>query len=301
MVSPNSEGLMDMDKIEIASEGGRLLAANWVRAAGLATPLGTAVIHSATGVPRRYYSAFALHLSEQGFDVLLWDARGIGESATLPVGSDPATMRDWGEHDQQAVLHHVRTKYPRRRLFIIGHSSGGHLAGLATLTAGADALVLVASGSCDWRDYPFKQWPRLLGAWWVAMPLLLSIWGYLPSWAGVGHALPRGVAEQWRRWSLTRGYLFGDSTLDTRGYAAYSGPLLALSMSDDQGFAPPGAVQALLRRFSGARMEHREIAAAEGSRGRIGHFGFFKPQNAALWLSVSQWLRARAIAGISTE
>lgn len=93
-----------------------------------------------------------------------------------------------------------------------------------------------------------------------------------------------------RRWSLTRGYLFGDATLDSSGYAAYCGPLLALSMSDDKGFAPPGAVRALLRRFVGARIEHREIAAAEGAQGRIGHFGFFKAQNAALWPYVSRWL-----------
>jgi predicted alpha/beta hydrolase len=170
------------------------------------------------------------------------------------------------------------------------------LSGLAPLTSGADALVLVASGGCDWRDYPLVQWPRLLTAWWLVAPLLLALWGHLPAWAGVVHALPRGVAAEWRRWSLTRGYLFGDTTLDTSGYAAYRGPLLALSMSDDQGFAPPGAVRALLQRFSSARIEHREIAATEGAHGRIGHFGFFKSQNAALWPYVSQWLHSTSCA-----
>jgi predicted alpha/beta hydrolase len=279
-----------MDKIDIRTEDGRVLAANWVRAVGVTSVRGTVVIHSATGVPRQYYSAFAQHLGEQGFDVLLWDPRGIGESATLPVRDDPATMRDWGQRDQQAVLHHLRTAHPSRLLVVIGHSSGGHLSGLAPLTTGADALILIASGGCDWRDYPLVQWPRLLIACWLVAPVLLALWGHLPPWAGVGHALPRGVAKEWRRWSLTRGYLFGDATLHTSGYAAYRGPLLALSMSDDQGFAPPGAVRALLRSFSGARIEHREIAAAEGAQGRIGHFGFFKPRNAALWSYVSQWL-----------
>jgi predicted alpha/beta hydrolase len=283
-----------MDKIEIQTSDGRLLAAHWVRASAAPPVPATVVIHSATGVLRGYYAAFAQHLCEQGFDVLLWDARGIGESATLPVRQDPATMRDWGQRDQQAVLHHARASYPARRLFIVGHSSGGHLSGLAPLTTKVDALVLVASGGCDWRDYPARQWPRLLGVWWLAMPLLLVLWGHVPAWAGVGHALPRGVAHEWRRWSLTRGYLFADPALDTRGYAAYSGPLLALSMSDDHGFAPPSAVQALLRQFSGARLEHCEIPATEGARGRIGHFGFFKPANAALWPRVSQWLIARA-------
>ena len=284
-----------MDRIEIQTEDGRSLAAHWVRAPVAASASGTVVIHSATGVPQRYYRAFARHLCQHGFDVLLWDARGIGESASLPVRCDPATMRDWGQHDQQAVLQHVRTEHTARPLFIIGHSSGGHLAGLAPLTVAADGLILIASGCCDWRDYPLAQWPRLLLAWRVVTPLLLALWGHLPAWAGVGHALPRGVADQWRRWSLMRGYLFGDAALDTRSYAAYAGPLLALSMSDDRGFAPPAAVRALLRRFSGARIEHREIPAAKGAGGRIGHFGFFKPHNAALWPQVTQWLHARAL------
>ncbi|MBW7833280.1 MAG: alpha/beta fold hydrolase [Simplicispira suum] len=286
-----------MEKFDIASEDGRPLAANWVRASGARPALAAVVMHSATGVPRRYYGAFAQHLGDQGFDVLLWDARGIGDSARQPATDDPATMRDWGQRDQQAVLRYVRAEHPARRLFIVGHSSGGHLAGLAPLTASADALVLIASGGCDWRDYPVAQWPRLLGAWWLAMPLVLALWGHLPAWAGVGHALPRGVAQDWRRWSLTRGYLFSDPALDTRGYAAYAGPLLALSMSDDHGFAPPGAVRSLLRQFTGARIEHREIPAAGGFRGCIGHFGFFKTHNAALWSHVSQWLGARAMAG----
>ena len=285
-----------MDRIEIKTEDSRALAANWVRAAGPTPAFANAVIHSATGVPQHYYRAFAQHLGEHGFDVLLWDARGIGASASVPARSDPATMRDWGQRDQQAVLHHVRTEHPARPLVIIGHSSGGHLSGLAPLTVGADGLVLIASGCCDWRDYPLAQWPSLLMAWWVVMPLLLVLCGHLPAWAGVGHPLPRGVADEWRRWSLTRGYLFGDPALDSRGYASYAGPLLALSMSDDLGFAPPAAVRALLRRFSGARIEHREIPAAAGAHGRIGHFGFFRAQNASLWPQVTQWLQARALA-----
>ena len=119
----------DMERIDIRSEDGRLLAAHWVRASATTLAVATVVIHSATGVPRRYYAAFAQHLGERGLDVLLWDARGIGDSATLPVSSDPATMRDWGQRDQQAVLQHVRTRHPPRPLSHhrpqLGRSSGG--------------------------------------------------------------------------------------------------------------------------------------------------------------------------------
>ena len=281
-----------MNNIEIHCQDDRILVANWIRSTGTSPALTTVIIHSATGVRRRYYQAFAHYLSKHEVDVLLWDARGIGDSALKPVRSDPATMRDWGQFDQQAVLQYVRIQHPTRPVVIIGHSSGGNLAGLAPLTAEAEGLILIASGSCDWRDYPPLERLRLLTVWWVGMPLVLSLWGYLPSWTGIGHTLPHGVANEWRKWSLTRGYLFNDPTLDTSGYKAFTGPLLALSMSDDLAYAPPGCVRSLLRGFSRARIKHHEIPASKGFEGRIGHFGFFKSQNDSLWPHVTQWLHS---------
>jgi len=282
-----------MRKINITTEDGRNLAADWLRSTRSAPTLGIVVIHSATGVRREYYHAFAQFITEQNFDVLVWDARGIGDSVTLPVQNDPAKMRDWGQLDQHAVLQYAKSLLPYGPLIIVGHSSGGHLTGLTPLTASADALILIASGGCDWRDYPITQWPRLLAVFYVVIPVVLKIFGHIPVWAGIGHTLPRGVAAEWRRWSLTRGYLFEDPTLDIRGYAAYTGPLLALSISDDHDFSPPGAVKSLLQRFSRAQIEHHEISAAQGDKGRIGHFGFFKSKNSALWPIATHWLLAQ--------
>jgi predicted alpha/beta hydrolase len=84
-----------MEVINIQTEDGRLLTGNWIRATGALPVRGTVVIHSATGVPCKFYNAFAAYLSEQAFDVFLWDARGIGKSATVHARDDSATMRDW--------------------------------------------------------------------------------------------------------------------------------------------------------------------------------------------------------------
>lgn len=285
-----------MNDVAIQCQDGRVLAASWVRSKGHSPATATLVIHSATGVKRRFYQDFAQHLSKHGIDVLLWDARGIGDSVLLPVRDDPAVLREWGQYDQQAVLEHIRTEHPQRPLIIIGHSSGGNLCGLAPLTANADGLILIASGGCDWRDYPPFQQLRMLATWCVGMPVMLALLGYLPAWPGVGHTLPHGVANEWRRWSLKRGYLFNDPTLDTRGYKAFTGPLLSLSMSDDVGFAPPGCVQSLLQQFSRATIEQHELPATDGADGRIGHFGFFKSKNALLWPQVIQWLHVRGFS-----
>ena len=270
-----------------------MLAAHWQRATSPSSAKATVVIHSATGVMRGYYQSFAQYLCEHGVDVLLWDARGIGGSATQSARTDSATLRDWGMLDQQAVLAHIKTAHPTRPVVVVGHSSGGNLSGLAPLTAQAQALILIASGGCDWRDYPPLQRIRMLAVWRFAMPVVLSLWGYLPAWSGIGHALPKGVANEWRRWSLTRGYLWQDATLDSSGYKAFAGPILALSMSDDVGYAPPGCVQSLLKEFGAASIEHHEIPATLGHDGRIGHFGFFKSKNDSLWPQITQWLSER--------
>jgi predicted alpha/beta hydrolase len=77
--------------------------------------------------------------------------------------------------------------------------------------------------------------------------------------------------------------------------------LLALSISDDRGFAPPGTVRALLQNYVNARTQHREIQATEGHQGKIGHFGFFKSQNASLWPYVSQWLDSVLLANETVD
>lgn len=195
-------------------------------------------------------------------------------------------MREWGQLDIDAALQAAYSSQEGnwQRVMLIGHSSGGHLAGLAPALQHVSKLILIASGTCNWRLYPMLQKPRVLAAWWLAAPLLLTLCGYLPARFGVGVDLPAGVAWDWRNWSVGQDYLFSDETLDTSGYASYPGQVIALSFSDDLGFAPPRTVQDLLRRFSQAKVIHQHITPGAGNRAkRLGHFGFFKEGHEALW------------------
>ncbi len=278
--------------MEIQCSDGRRLAATLFAPAASDTPARYVIINSATGVRRTFYQAFAQFLCNAGFHVLTWDARGIGESAIGPARHDPARMRDWGALDLEAVLQHALAlaKGDGSRLAVVGHSSGGHLCGLAPSLYRVARLALVASGTCDWRKYPRHEWPRLLGAWYALAPLMLHTLGYMPGRLGVGHDLPPGVAWDWRNWSAREGYLFSDPSLDISGYAAFSGALLALHFTDDTGFAPPDAVADLLRHFVNAQPSR--VAFDPSGRGHrpVGHFGFFQQKNADLWPRVEQWL-----------
>jgi predicted alpha/beta hydrolase len=261
--------------------------------------LGVVVINAAAGVRRRYYDDFAGFLAEQGFDVLTWDARGIGESAVLPARADRSRMADWGRYDLEGVLRHVfrHIEPDSRRVAVIGHSAGGNLAGLAPSLPQIGGLCLIASGTRYWRLYRKREWPRMLLAWHVLMPVFLRVFGYLPAKLGIGHDLPPAVAGDWRNWSLQPDYLFSDPTLKLDAYAQFNRPLLALAVADDVGFAPPRAVDALLARFSAARIDRRVLHPAAAGLRRIGHFGFFQRRQSALWPPVQAWLEATLRAG----
>lgn len=277
----------------ITTEDGRALAADWFSTAtsnDTTAARSTLLLAPATGVRRSFYVPFAQHLAEQGHDVLLWDTRGIGDSRCGNVRSDIATMFDWGRFDLEAMIRHARVQSPSRKLILLGHSSGGHLCGLAPSLDELDAIVLIASGTADWRDYQKSQWPRLFAAWYLALPLVVALFGYLPGWAGVGQHLPAGVAWQWRRWGLTKGYLFGDPNIDCSRYRLYRGAVRAVSIADDHDFAPQGPVTALLNQFAGADKSHHVIHPAGQP---IGHFGFFRTQHAAHWPVVTDWLNER--------
>lgn len=272
--------------MEIICSDGYKLSADWHAAQG--SSRGCIVISPATGLRRSYYSAFAQFLSCSGWDVICFDNRGIGDSAQGPASASAARMRDWGQLDIDAALHSacISQQGNWERVTLLGHSSGGHLAGLAPALSQIKRLILVASGTCNWRLYPASQKPRVLAAWWLLAPVILPSLGYLPARFGVGVDLPAGVAWDWRNWSVERDYLFSDVSLDSSGYARFAGRVAALSFTDDRGFSPPRTVHDLLRRFTQATVSHQEIAPMQGNTHRhIGHFGFFKTGNETLWRS----------------
>jgi len=259
---------------------------------------GTLIVKSATGVKCTYCDGFARFLAGRGFTVILWDARGIGDSRDGPAARDPARMRDWGQLYLEAVLRHIAQSCEPdpSRITVIGHSSGGHLAALAPSLARVPRLVLLASGTCYWRRYPLREQPLMLAMWLVLAPLMLASLGYWPGRLGSGHDLPAGVVRDWRRWSLLPEYLFDDPSIDASGHAAYRGRVLSYSFTDDRGFAPPAAAAHLLSRMGAAHIAHRTFKPADAGVRRIGHFGFFRQQTSVLWSGVANWIDAASAA-----
>ncbi|MBX3189984.1 MAG: alpha/beta fold hydrolase [Labilithrix sp.] len=242
------------------------------------------VIAPATGVLRGYYAPFAAWLAARGYVVVTFDYRGMGASR----GSTQApTMHDWGEHDLASVLAWASETYGGGRAAVVGHSAGGQLVGLVPDKARIVALVTVGAQSGDYRLWPMPQRLAMAALWYGVVPTVTRAVGYLPGSLGVGEDLPAGVALEWARWCRTPGYLVGREGVARRGaFADVRAPLLAYGFDDD-GYAPPAAVDALLALYVNATIERRQIGRQEGA---VGHFGFFRERHAALWREAASFL-----------
>ncbi len=278
-----------------ATDGFTLSGTAYTPLAGAAH--GAVLIASATGVRRRYYDRFCRHLAQSGLSALCFDYRGIGNSRPKSLRGFPAQMQDWGERDLPGAIAQARQRWPTLKLALIGHSAGGQIVGLAPNAKELSALLLVAAQSGDWRLWPAKWRPVMFAIWYLGIPAVSHLAGYLPGALGVGGDLPKGVALQWARWCRRVGYLTGgEDAARATGYAALKLPLRALSFEDDSFYAPRRAVAQLLTFYSSATVEHTHLVPGEGGLGPIGHFGFFRSDQRALWDDCAQWLKAQLSA-----
>jgi predicted alpha/beta hydrolase len=241
---------------------------------------GTVVIHAATAVPRTYYHPFAEYLAGHGLRVLTYDYRGVGGSKPPSLVGFDATMTDWALKDAAAAARYAAALGDP--VITIGHSFGGQLLGLLDEPHASRGAILVASQLGYYGHWPLGQRLRYGAMWYGLIPALVAWHGYLPGRYGLGEDLPAGVALEWARWCRHPDYLVGHVDGAAERFARFDRPTLLFSFTDDK-FAPPGAVDALIRRLSAAPVTHRRVAPWDLSLPDLGHFSFFRPRAAALW------------------
>ncbi|QGZ59036.1 alpha/beta hydrolase family protein [Paraburkholderia acidiphila] len=285
-----------------AADGFVLRAYVWRRHARLNTdePRPVVIVNSATSVRCHYYFRFGAWLHEQGFDVLVYDYRGIGASQPVALATLDASWLEWGERDFEAVLRYVRSTFPGQPIDVVGHSIGGFLIGLAPSNHLVRRVFTVGTQYAYWRDYAPRSMPLMLWKWHVVMPVLTCLKGYFPaSWFGWMEDTPRGVVNIWSRGrarfedTLRKGSLARTPQERAEIVARFGGlraPILAVSFPDDP-FATIRAIERTLRYFTHSDSTHLRIAPASVGERSIGHFAFFHSRfERSLWPVPWHWL-----------
>lgn len=74
------------------------------------------MICPATGITKNFYHSFATWLSEQGYDVLSFDFRGIGGSLHGSLKQSTASINDWGVLDIPCAIDTLLEKLKQNKL-----------------------------------------------------------------------------------------------------------------------------------------------------------------------------------------
>jgi predicted alpha/beta hydrolase len=255
------------------------------------------LIAPAMGVAQSYYAPFARWLSSQGFVVLSFDYRGMGQSRPAEhrhsLRGFDADIHTWAERDAAAALATLDALLPATTpIHWLGHSLGGQIFGLVPNRDRVARMVTVGTGSGYWLENapPLKRMVWWL--WFFVVPVVLPLAGYFPGkrMKKVGD-LPAGVMSQWRRWCLHRDYMMGEGGAALRAqYAGVTTPILSVSFTDDE-FMSARNTESLHGFYAGAPRTMARIAPADLGVPRIGHFGFFRPQfQSTLWPRVHGFL-----------
>lgn len=244
------------------------------------------VLNGATGVPARFYDAFARWLAaEKGIACLTYDYRDFAGSMRTPVRRSSVKMSDWGIYDQEAARDFAKSLFPDAPLWVIGHSLGTICLPLQRNLSEIDRVISVASGLVNVRDHP---WPYQAVAWmfWFGpVPLITLGAGYMPGKAlRIGSDLPSGVYWQWRRWCINRSFYtqeFGKE-LSFPDWTGLTAETKFVAIADDV-MVPLEAVWRLMQCYPAAPKTQMVLRPGDYGLSSVGHINVFSEKNRAAW------------------
>lgn len=91
---------------------------------------GVIVISAGTGIRKEFYIHFAAFLVRNGYITLVYDYRGIGESAPDDLRTSGIYIHEWGTKDMNAILNYLVDDRKYSDIIWVGHSIGAQLVGL---------------------------------------------------------------------------------------------------------------------------------------------------------------------------
>ena len=278
----------DRDVTLVADDGALLAGTLYVGS----RPKAAVVLNSGTGIPQRFYAAFAAWLAERGYATLTYDYRGIGGSKPRrkSLRGFEASMTLWAEQDMTAAIENQKARYPELPLFVVGHSVGGQLLALAKNTELVDGVASIGTSTGTWQKMSGTLRWISAAMWYGIVPATTSTLGYAPTkklrW---GEDLPAGVAREWSTWCKSPDYFLPYLTgAQVARVASFTKPWLALSFTDDP-IANESTVSALLRMYASLVPVERRISPDEIGASEIGHLGFFSRSRRELWRHVASY------------
>ncbi|HEX6227745.1 MAG TPA: alpha/beta fold hydrolase [Chryseolinea sp.] len=272
-----------MDKIIIKAADGYRLSALFGKPVSAVN--GTIIISAAAGIKKEFYLNFARFLINHGYSVLLYDYRGIGESAPVNLKTSPIYIHEWGTHDMNAVLDYLVDEGYSGVIWL-GHSIGAQLVGLLKNKEYVRKVISInaALGYWGYLSGPMKIVVWLL--WYFIGPLMVKVYGYgVMKKIGWGENLPPNAILEWRSWCLNKNYYmdFLKARIHADRFYNFNVPITAIYTSDDY-IANDKTATMMMQFFPNAPCNLIRLEVRKFTRHRVGHVGIFRKRfELVLW------------------
>ncbi|MGO9711597.1 MAG: alpha/beta fold hydrolase [Polyangiaceae bacterium] len=241
-------------------------------------------------------AGLARFLSDRGWRTIAFDFRGHGESGTGAAKGGSWTYEDLVQRDLPAVVEGARARGRGKRVIVVGHSLGGHVAAAAqaTGTIDVDAIALVASNV--WLEEIEPLYPRTLAKRAIgrAMETVCRRRGYFPArWLRLGSD-DEAAAYMGALWRVVERGFWGneDGRIDywerMRDVAI---PLLALASDGDPINAHPECAARFALRARGMVTIDR-IRRGDDGGAAPGHMEIVTSERSlSAWGRLEAWMR----------
>lgn len=274
-----------------ATDGIPLTGSLFAPARPIATDSPIVIIAGGAAIPRRFYRHLAAYVAERGHVAVTFDVRDVGDSRSGPIARSKTLMRDWCLNDVAGVIAWAQAQHPQRPVHWLGHSMGGFATGLAHNGGTIARQLCVGTLSGYWGGMASPEKWRVVTMMGGFAPFVVATLGYMPGALLGGEDMPGPAFLEWRGWCMHPDFLFGDPDLpELARFAQFKAPIRFLQIADDP-WGTPTNVASIAARFTGSVDKTiATVTAAVAGVGKIGHFGFFRPEMRRTWDEELGWL-----------
>lgn len=273
-----------MQKVIITAADGYQLSALYATPVG--ESIGNIILSSATGIKKEFYINFSRYLVQNGYRVLLYDYRGIGESAPEDLRGSSSYMHEWGTLDMNAVLDFLVNEKKLTDIIWLGHSVGAQLVGFVRNQQHISKVISINAAFGYWRYFPSPIKWKIWFLWFFVGPLMVWTYGYgAMKKIGWGENLPKNMMKEWREWCLSKRYFTSMllQKLNCERFYGFKAPIISVYVSDDQ-LANDKTAPMMMEYFPDAPKVLYKLPVEKYTASRVGHVGIFKKKyEDSLW------------------
>lgn len=244
------------------------------------------IISSATAIKKEYYINFATFLLQKGYNVLIFDYRGVGGSAPQNLKTSDAFINEWGILDMNAALDFMVNILGLTNIIWIGHSIGFQLVGFLENQKYIKKVVAICSGSGYWANFSYPTKINVWIQWFLVVPIVTKVFGYgTLKMVGWGENLPKNVILEWRDWCIDKDYckMLIENKLQTDKFYDFNVPITSIYLSDDP-ITNDKSVSSILKLYPNSNSNLVKLNVKDFTNEKVGHIGIFRKKFANnLW------------------